>query len=121
MSGLHRILFFVIDFLLLNVSILASFYVHYNFSWEVDRISLIYLLIYSNLAWLFLVMVSKPYSITKSWTVSKIIRNQLAFIFIHLLVVASLVIFLNRNYSTFQVVLIYLIFTPLFFLFRILV
>jgi Undecaprenyl-phosphate glucose phosphotransferase len=121
MSGLHRILFFVIDFLLLNVSILASFYFHYNLSWEVDRISLIYLLIYSNLAWLFLVMVSKPYSITKSWTVSKIMRNQLAFIFIHLLVVASLVIFLNRNYSTLQVVLIYVIFTPLFFLFRILV
>jgi Undecaprenyl-phosphate glucose phosphotransferase len=120
MSGLIKIVFFIVDVLLLNFSILASFYFN-NFSWSDERISLVYLLIYSNLAWLFLVMVSQPYSITKSWTVSKIIKNQLAFIFIHLLVIASLVVFLNRNYNSFQVISIYIIFTPLFFLFRVLV
>lgn len=121
MSGFHRALFFIFDFLILNISILLSFYFFYDSLLEIDKISIIYLLIYSNLAWLFLVLVSEPYSITKNWTVSKIIKNQLAFIFIHLLVATSLVVFLNREYNALQIALIYCIFTPLFFLIRVLV
>lgn len=119
MSGFYRILFFISDFLLLNFSILAAFYFWDSSFWINDTIGIVYLLIYSNLAWFFLVLVSEPYSVTKDWAVSKIIKNQLAFIFIHLLVVVSLVVFFNRNYSALQVGLIYGIFTPLFFLYRI--
>lgn len=64
-------------------------------------------------------MVSAPYSVTKNWTVSKIVKNQLSFIFIHLLVVASLVVFFNLEYRLFQIILIYALFTPFFFFFRI--
>lgn len=119
MSGVHKVLFFISDFLLLNFSILAAFYLWDSSFWINDKIGIVYLLIYSNLAWLFLVIVSEPYSVTKSWTVSKTIKNQLAFIFIHLLVIASLVVFLNRNYSPIQIGFIYCIFTPLFFLYRV--
>lgn len=121
MTGLHRVFFLISDFLLLNLSILLSFYIYYGGPWTTDGISVVYFLIYSNLAWFFLVMVSEPYSITKNWTVSKIIKSQLAFIFIHLLVIGSLVLFFNKDYHIFQVFLIYCFFTPLFFLNRVVI
>lgn len=120
MTGLFKILFFISDILLLNLSIFAAFYYYGSSFWAVDKVGFIYLIIYSNLAWLFLVMVSAPYSLTKGWTVSKILKNQIAFLFIHLLVIASLVIFFNRNYSVYQIILIYLLFTPIFFGYRLL-
>jgi Undecaprenyl-phosphate glucose phosphotransferase len=119
MSNFNRIYLIISDFLLLNFSIFLASYGSDSSFWVNDKIGIVYLLIYSNLGWLFLVLVSEPYSITKSWAVTKIIKNQLAFIFIHLLIVASLIVFLNREYSTFQVLLIYLILTPFFFVSRI--
>lgn len=115
MSGFHKVFFFISDFLLLNLSIVAAFYFQNSSFWVQDRAEIIYLLIYSSLSWLFLVMVSMPYGVTKSWTVSKIIKNQLSFIFINLLVVASLVVFFNRNYSFLQIIPIYIVFTSVFF------
>lgn len=113
MTSFSKVLFFVGDLLFLNVSIYFSFYLtEVSDSSFVDKV---YLLIFSNLAWFFLVMVSNPYNVNKGWSVSKILRSQLAFIVIHLLVVASLVYFLKRNYSILQVGLIYILFVPLFF------
>ena len=106
--------------MLLNLSISAAFYFYDINFWTTDKVGFIYLIIYSNLAWLFLMMVSAPYSLTKGWTVSKILKNQIAFLFIHLLVIASLVIFFNRNYGLYQIAFIYLLFTPLFFGYRLL-
>lgn len=78
-----------------------------------------YLLLFSNVSWLYLVMVSNPYAITKGWTLTRIFRSQVAFIFIHSLVVLSLVFFFRMEYSITQVLMIYGIFFPLFFLFKI--
>ena len=114
-------LLFLSDILLLNLSVFAAFYFYDNSFLAIDKVGFIYLVIYSNLAWLFLVMVSAPYGLTKGWTVSKILKNQVAFLFIHLLVIASLVIFFHKNYSLFQIVFIYLLFTPLFFGYRLLI
>lgn len=75
----------------------------------------VYLLIFSNLAWLFLVLVSNPYNVTKGWSASKMIKSQMAFIFIHLLIVASLIFFFKKNYSVLQIILIYGLFITLFF------
>jgi len=117
MSGFSKVLFFFGDLLFLNFSIYFSFYL----SEESDSafVDKVYLLIFSNLAWFFLVMVSNPYNVNKGWSASKILRSQLAFIVIHLLVVASLVYFLKRNYSVLQVGLVYGIFVPLFFSWKI--
>ncbi|MBI1770279.1 MAG: exopolysaccharide biosynthesis polyprenyl glycosylphosphotransferase [Bacteroidetes bacterium] len=82
---------------------------------ETNASNKVYLFIFSNLAWLFLTMVSNPYNLSKGWSVSKVIKSQLAFIFIHLLVVAALIFFLKRSYSTLQIGLMYLIFVTMFF------
>lgn len=114
MSSLVRFLFLVGDIFFLNMSMLISF--------EIEMLSAsdkTYLLIFSNLAWLFLVLVSNPYNVNKGWSVSKIINSQLAFIFIHLLVVASLVFFFRRQYTVVQIATIYLLFVPLFFMWKV--
>ncbi|HRK53696.1 MAG TPA: exopolysaccharide biosynthesis polyprenyl glycosylphosphotransferase [Cyclobacteriaceae bacterium] len=104
----------------LNLSILLSSIWFGEGKW-LSNSDNIYLLIFSNLTWIFLVMVSTPYSVTKSWSISKIVKSQMAFLFVHLLVVASLFVFFNKTYSIFQILFLYLLFVPLFFLFRVVV
>jgi Undecaprenyl-phosphate glucose phosphotransferase len=66
-----------------------------------------------------LVLVSNPYNVNKAWSVSKILKSQLSFIFIHLLVVASLIFFFGKRYEIIQIGMIYGIFVPLFFFWKI--
>lgn len=119
MTGFLKTWFFAGDLILLNLAILVSLNFYGGALWIDKGINNIYLLSFSNLAWLFLVMVSTPYNVTKGWSVSKTIKSQLAFVFIHLLVVVSLVFFFKQNYSVRQISLIYLIFVPTFFILRI--
>jgi len=107
-----RVLFFFIDLIFLNLAIHFSYLLQFSVGDDVNKL---YLIIYSNLAWLFLVLVSNPYSVTKSWTLSKIGKSQIVFLFIHLLVVASLIIFFRKSYTVLQIASIYLIFVPIFF------
>jgi exopolysaccharide biosynthesis polyprenyl glycosylphosphotransferase len=111
MQSLVKILFLIGDLIFLNLCIFLSIKITES---SIDS-NAVYLLIFSNLAWFFLVLVSNPYNINKGWSVSKILRSQFVFIFIHLLVIASLVFFLRKHYSFFQIALIYILFIPFFF------
>lgn len=119
MQSFAKIIFLFGDLIFLNLCIVFSFIFAGESGIGVNS-NEAYLLIFSNLAWFFLVLVSNPYNIHKSWSVSKIVRSQFVFIFIHLLVIASLVFFFNKVYSLFQISLIYLLFIPLFFSWKIL-
>jgi Undecaprenyl-phosphate glucose phosphotransferase len=115
MSALLRFVFFLGDLLFLNLSIVLS----YSF-FDVEilgeqKTNSVYLFIFSNLTWLFLIVVSNPYNYSRSWGIPKIIKSQLSFIFIHLLVVASLIFFFKKNYAPSQIVTMYLLFVPTFF------
>ena len=116
MPYLVRVLFFIADLFFLNLAIYFSYLAQFSSG---DNANRLYLIIYSNLAWLFLVLVSSPYDVTKSWTLSKIAKSQLVFLFIHLLVVASLIFFFRRSYSLLQIGTIYSIFIPIFFIWKI--
>ncbi len=118
MQSFTKTLFLIGDLFFLNLCIVYSFILASE-SGSINS-NTAYLLIFSNLAWFFLVLVSNPYNLNKSWSVSKIVRSQFVFIFIHLLVVASLVIFFKKQYSLVQISLIYLLFIPLFFSWKIL-
>lgn len=119
MSDLLRIVFIVGDFLFLNLSIFLSFYFCGQDVHIWSEANKIYLIIFSNLAWMFLVMVASPYRINKGWTASKIAKSQIAFIFIHLVVVASLIVFFRRHYSLLQIALMYVVFVGIFFSWKI--
>ena len=113
MPGLVRVLLFFADLFFLNLAIQVSYLTRFSGSDEANRV---YLLIYSSLAWLFLVLVSNPYGITKNWTLPKIIKSQIVFLLIHLMVVTSLILFFKRSYGFFQIGTIYIVFVPIFFL-----
>lgn len=106
------------DLLLLNLSIFISMNLAGG-SFQ-HGVSNVYLVAFSNLAWFFLVLVSTPYNVTKGWSLPRILKAQVAFLFIHLLVVASLVFFFNQNYSLFQIGIMYAVFLPTFFGYRML-
>ncbi|MCA4895446.1 MAG: exopolysaccharide biosynthesis polyprenyl glycosylphosphotransferase [Cytophagales bacterium] len=113
MPGLVRIFLFFADLFFLNLAIQVSYLTRFSGADEANRV---YLLIYSSLAWLFLVLVSNPYGITKNWTLPKIIKSQIVFLLIHLMVVTSLILFFKRSYGFFQIGTIYIVFVPIFFL-----
>jgi len=116
MPTLVRVFFFSTDLLFLNLAIYASYRIQQSVD---DQVNLVYLLIYSSLAWLFLALVSNPYGVTKNWTLTKIIKNQVVFLLIHILVVASLILFFKKSYSVSQMVYIYLMFIPTFILWKV--
>lgn len=115
MNSFIKMLFLLGDLLFLNLCIYFSIRIT---SSPIDS-SAIYLVAFSNLTWFFLVLVSNPYNINKGWSVSKILRSQIVFIFIHLLVIVALIFFLKQHYSSFQILLVYLLFVPLFFSWKI--
>lgn len=115
MQSLVKVFFLIGDLLFLNLCI----YLSLNITESPFDSSAVYLLIFSNLTWFFLVLVSNPYSINKGWSVSKIFRSQFVFIFIHLLVIVALIYFLKQHYSLIEIVLIYILFVPLFFSWKI--
>lgn len=118
MSDISRFFFLIGDLIFLNLAILLSFELGSHHS---DLIDKVYLFIFSNLAWVYLLLVANPYNVNKSWSLSKISKTQLAFLLIHLLVVAALILFLKKNYTATQVAFVYLVFIPLFFIWKIVI
>lgn len=102
-------IFLAVDIILLNLALLLGAYAGDNTAQDVA-----YLLIYSNLAWLFLGLVSGVYQITNQWAPVRIIRHQIAFLLIHLLVVSALIHFLNKHYSLLQLTVSYSVFALLY-------
>lgn len=115
MRHLFRTIFTIGDVLLLNFSVWLAIRITGS---GIQSSSNIYLFIFSNLTWLFLIAVARPYSFSRNWDTPETLKNQLIFILTHLLVVASLIFFYGKNYSMIQVMSIYLIFTPVFFLWK---
>ncbi|HBK89369.1 MAG TPA: exopolysaccharide biosynthesis polyprenyl glycosylphosphotransferase [Cyclobacteriaceae bacterium] len=121
MSNVFRIFFFFGDLVLLNISIWGSYIVSYTTITTNERINLVYLIIFSNLTWFFLISITNPYGITRGWGVQKALRSQLVYLAAHLLVVAFLIFFFRKSYAPLQVGLMYLFFVPGFFAWKLLV
>jgi Undecaprenyl-phosphate glucose phosphotransferase len=120
MSGLNKVVFFVLDLILLNLSI-YFYFIFKNEPYSSLNSDRIYLFVFSNLAWLFLTMVSSPYNLNKGWSLSKVVKAQAAFIFIHLLVVASLIFFFKKSYSLTSIGLMYVLFISVSFISKVIV
>src|SRR6218665_115978 len=106
---LLKYIFFAADVILLNAALLLGAYAGDSTAQDTA-----YLLIYSNLAWLFLGLVSGVYQITRQWAPARILRHQIAFLLIHLLAVLALIHFLNKHYSPLQLAVSYLVFALLY-------
>ncbi|CAN5279271.1 undecaprenyl-phosphate glucose phosphotransferase [soil metagenome] len=121
MSILIRTAFFIGDLIFLNLAIAFSYALLGIEMMGEERSNSVYLFIFSNLTWLFLTVVSNPYSFSRSWSIPKVIRSQVSFIFIHILVVASLIFFFERKYTALQIGVMYGLFIPTFFFWKLFV
>lgn len=118
MTVLGRLSFFFGDLFFLNLAVALSFAFVKHQSNLSDQV---YLFIFSNLTWIYLTLVANPYNINKSWSLSKIIKTQMAFLIIHLLVVGALIFFLKKTYGSIQILLVYLLFIPVFFAWKVII
>ncbi len=116
MSLILRRLFFVGDLAILNLSLFVSTKIGPGI--ESTEFNVVYLIIFSNLAWIFLILISFPYETTKGLALSKVIKSQIAFVGIHILVIFTLVFIFDRSYSYLQIIIIYGVLIPLYFIFR---
>lgn len=121
MSFTLKLIFLLSDLFLLNLAIVLSFAVTERVYFHTEGHNELYLILFSNIGWIFLVLVSNPYSLNKGWSVIKIVKSQGAFLFVHVLIVFSLVVFFKKSFSTTQIALVYLFFIPFFFIVKVLI
>jgi Undecaprenyl-phosphate glucose phosphotransferase len=121
MSFSLKFIFFLTDLIFLNLAIVFSFGVSDGVYFHEEGNNELYLILFSNIVWFFLVLVSNPYSLNKAWSVIKIIKSQVAFLFVHVLIVFSLVVFFKKSFSIGQIALVYIFFIPLFFTVKVLI
>lgn len=120
MPQFFRIVFFVGDLIFLNGAVIASYRITHTDS-AVENVNMTYLLIFSNLAWLFLIIISNPYNFSRNWGALKFLRNQVSYVVVHLFVVGFLILFFKKTYSPVLLGIVYLIFIPIFFGWKLLV
>jgi undecaprenyl-phosphate galactose phosphotransferase/putative colanic acid biosynthesis UDP-glucose lipid carrier transferase len=121
MSTPLRIFFFISDLIFLNLSIYLSYLFFGIPITGQETIDFTYLILFSNLGFIFLVIVSNPYGFSRQIGFPRFIKSQLSFIFIHLLIVASLTVFFKKHYVFGQIVLLYFLFMTSFFLWKLFV
>lgn len=121
MSFSIKLIFLFSDLLLLTLTIVLSFGITEGVYFHTEGNNELYLILFSNIGWIFLVLVSNPYSLNKGWSVVKILKSQVVFLFVHILIVFSLVVFFKKSFSVGQITLIYLLFIPLFFAVKVLI
>lgn len=121
MSLSLKLIFFISDLLLLNLAIVLSFGLTEGIYFGAEGNNELYLILFSNIGWIFLVLVSNPYSLNKGWSLVRVVKSQIAFLFVHLLIIFSLVIFFKKSFSISQITLVYLFFIPLFFAIKVLI
>lgn len=115
MPALLRIFFFIGDLVFLNLVIFLSYGLS-GVSFFGDNLSnSVYMLVFSNITWLFLVLVSNPYAFTRNAGIQRVLKGQLSFLFVHLLVVASLILLFKKQYDKYQIAGMYALFVPVFF------
>ncbi len=116
-----KLIFFISDIFFLNLAIILSFGLSNGSYLGTEGNNELYLILFSNIGWIFLVLVSNPYSLSKGWLVSKIFKSQIAFLFVHVLIIFSLVVFFKKSFSITQIILVYSFFIPLFFAWKVLI
>jgi putative colanic acid biosynthesis UDP-glucose lipid carrier transferase len=120
LSVLFIILFVIGDLLLLNASIFLSYQLLAIKLVGEELGNGIYLFIFTNLVWFYVILLTNPYVVRRSAPLRILFRSQLSFLFVHLLVLLSLVLFFDKTYQFKQILLAYCIFIPILLFWRLL-
>lgn len=107
---------FVVDGLLLNLSFILAYYITFGTIDNVFQFPYSNILVFTNLTWVVLSFLGKPFRISRISKLSEILRTIIRFIIVQLFSVSAVLVFINQlTYSREQLVITYLLF-PLFIL-----
>jgi putative colanic acid biosysnthesis UDP-glucose lipid carrier transferase len=104
---------FAVDIFLLNLAFFVAYFIQFRTFNTAFNDPYTELYVYLNISWAILVFVLKPYRISRLARISKILKNHLSVIILHLLLLTSYLI-ININdaviYSRMQILLTYILF-----------
>jgi len=110
---------FVVDFLLLNLSIFLAFLLKFNQIQEIFEPPYLSLLLFFNFIWVLIVFFSNPYKISRVSSLSKILSIQLSLVIFHLLFLTVFFIAFNAYYYSREFVLMtYFLFSTFVFIWK---
>ncbi len=114
-----RTLLFLTDILLLNFSILLSYYFRFDSLDGLYESKYLILVAYLNVVWVVLVLLYSPYKISRSEPLTKILRKHFTLIIIQLLLTTAFFVFQKTTYySRLHLLGSYLTFSTLVMVFR---
>ena len=107
---------FVVDGLLLNLSFILAYKISFGTIDSVFQFPYSNILVFTNLTWVVLSFLGKPFRISRISKLSEILRTIIRFIIVQLFSVSAVLVFINQlSYSREQLIITYLLF-PLFIL-----
>ena len=120
LSSILAFLFIVGDLFFLNLAIFLSYKLLSIQFLDNELANSVYLFTFSNLAWFYLLLITNPYGVSSATQLTILIRSHFSFVFVHLLVLLSLVFFFDKTYEARQIICVYSFFIPVVFSWRVL-
>jgi Undecaprenyl-phosphate glucose phosphotransferase len=99
------------DLLLLNLALWISTSGRLELTLINDSNEL-YLAIFSNLQWFYLLLLTRPYRIGRSIGWKTHLQGQISFVVMELIVILSLIMFFDKSYSANTILIFFLLFIP---------
>lgn len=110
----------IVDLLLINISLLAAFYIRYPNLSFFDDIYYINLLLFVNIDWIICTFIFSSYKIYRVSSIEKILRSTFQAIFLHILLVTAFWVFIKGYFYSRQILITtYVLFIILTLIWRI--
>ena len=118
-SKFHNTLQVLGDLLVLNLAFLIAYYYKFNELGVINNSRYLELFAFYNISWLVLTALYKPYHISRTERLSKVLRRQLSIIAFHLLLITVFFVLGKAYYySREQILLTYIAFGFLDFVWK---
>ncbi len=112
--------FLIWDLALLNVSYMLSFLLRFNSFEQFDKQEVQTILLFSNLAWIFLVFYYNAYNIIRFKRIESVLNQTVRLVLFHMGIIALVILTLKfQDVSRLRMLYFYTLFFGLLFLFRI--
>ena len=110
---------FIMDAVLLNLSFVIAYKISFDTLSGIVEYPYSNILLFTNLTWLILAFLGKPFRISRISKLSEILRTIVRFIVVQLFSVSAVLVFINQlSYSREQLIITYIIFPLLILIWR---
>lgn len=111
---------FIVDAILLNLSFIIAYQYSFSSLQGITEFPYSNILLFTNLTWLVLAFLGKPFRITRISKISEILRTIVRFIVVQLFSISAVLVFINQlTYSREQLITTYIVFPLLILIWRV--